>query len=1126
MKLQDSTILLSASDLSGHIGCSHLTQLDLAAAQGFITAPEYLDPMLELLQERGQEFENQYLKTLKDGGLLISEPIGDESSSSLTKTREAMERGVDVIYQASLRNGNWQGRADFLIKVDKPSRFGAWSYEVVDSKLAKETRTGTILQLCLYSEIIADIQGVKPEFMHVITPEESFKKHSYRLDDFLAYYRFVKNRLEKSIEQNGQNSTYPIPCPQCDVCKWWKTCDSQRREDDHLSLVAGLSNTHIKEFEKWGIHTLEELAGIPIPLSQKPSKGASETYVKLREQARVQLEARVAQKPVYEILLPLEQGRGLSRLPEPSEGDLFFDFESDPFVGTQGIEYLFGWVLTNETPTYHSLWSFTLEQEKSAFEQFVDMVVDRWKQYPDLHIYHFTAFEPATLKRLMGKHGTRENEIDNMLRAGLFIDLHSIARQSIRAGVEAYSLKELEVFHNFVRSFDLRQASLQLRTLEGFLERNILDSIPKDTINAVQTYNMEDCLSTRSLREWLEKLRSELISSGKEIERPPILEGEAGESVTEHQERIKPIFDALMSGVPVDPLERTPEQQANWLLAHMLDWYRREKKSVWWEFFRLRDMPDEEMIEEKAAISGLSYTGHRQDEKRSIVDTYQFPPQDFDIREGEDLKSGDGSKFGSVFAIDGKASIIQIKKSPSIADNHPKSVFKHNSVNDGEKEEAIIRIAEWVAENGIDADGPYRAGLDLLMCREPRTDASFKNDEDPQKKAVAWVEALENGVLPIQGPPGTGKSHTAAEMILALIQSGKKVGITALSHKVISGLMQKVVKAGKDKGKSVRCLQKVSTPSIPPNPDIVEVKDNQKVVSEIKNFDVIGGTAWLWTRPDMAESVDVLFVDEAGQLSLIDTVAVSQSANNLVLLGDPQQLKQPQQGTHPEGTEVSALEHILKENKTIPPDKGIFLDVTWRLHPKICDFVSELFYESRLKPRSSMENQALVGSSSFAGSGLWFIPVTHEGNQSSSSEEVEAVSQMLSGLLNGSVSYSDFEKKTHPLTVSDIKVIAPYNAQVNQLVAKVSPSIQVGTVDKFQGQEAPVILFSMATSAPEDAPRGMEFLYSLNRLNVAASRARACFILVASPKLFEPESRSVDQMKLANAFCRYLEMSN
>ena len=299
--------------------------------------------------------------------------------------------------------------------------------------------------------------------------------------------------------------------------------------------------------------------------------------------------------------------------------------------------------------------------------------------------------------------------------------------------------------------------------------------------------------------------------------------------------------------------------------------------------------------------------------------------------------------------------------------------------------------------------------------------------------------------------------------------------------------------------------------------------DNADVLDALLNneVDIAAGTAWLWSREDLAEKLDVLFVDEAGQMSLADVLAVSQAAKSVVLLGDPRQLEQPLQGTHPPGVAVSALEHILGEAETMPSERGLFLEHTWRLAPKICEFTSELFYDNRLESRKELSQQKLEGPSRFAGSGLFFVPVEHEGNQSSSDEEVNVISDIVNELTG--MTWIDKEGQSHAITLDDILIVAPYNAQVFKLSERIH-SDRIGTVDKFQGQEAPVVIYSMTTSSPEEAPRGMEFLYSLNRFNVATSRARCVCILVANPKLFEPECKTPHQMKLANALCRYREM--
>jgi len=556
----------------------------------------------------------------------------------------------------------------------------------------------------------------------------------------------------------------------------------------------------------------------------------------------------------------------------------------------------------------------------------------------------------------------------------------------------------------------------------------------------------------------------------------------------------------------------------------MLDWYRREKKSFWWEYFRLSELSDEDLLEENDALAGLVYTGNQEQVKKSIVHFYRFPEQEFTLKEGNKA-SYNKEAVGEIYSIDLVNRTVGIKKNKKSVDVHPTNVICMDDIPDTPKEESIIRFAKYAIQNGLEGPGSYQAGRELLLrsIKFPIDPSQIKEQADP---AIIQVMNLENNVLPIQGPPGTGKSHTAAQMIISLIKAGKKIGITALGHKVITGLLEKVSTAATKEKLNIRIVQKVRDLTGMNNPNWIETTDDNRLVRDSiqKGFHIAAGTSFMWARQEFFESVDFLFVDEAGQLSLIDTLALSHAGKNLVLIGDPQQLKQPQKGSHPEGTEVSALEHILQEQKTISKDQGLFLETTWRMHPAIDDYISELFYDGRLHTKPETANQRLEGSPSYQEPGLYVELVNHEGNQNSSEEEVEKVVSIVDGLLGGNVYWIDVNKQKHELSSHHIKIISPYNAQVEMLIDRL-PGIQIGTVDKFQGQEAPVIIFSMATSTPEDAPRGMEFLYSLNRFNVAVSRARAIFILVASTSLFEPDCKSTQQMQLANSLCRLREMA-
>jgi uncharacterized protein len=390
------------------------------------------------------------------------------------------------------------------------------------------------------------------------------------------------------------------------------------------------------------------------------------------------------------------------------------------------------------------------------------------------------------------------------------------------------------------------------------------------------------------------------------------------------------------------------------------------------------------------------------------------------------------------------------------------------------------------------------------------------------------ILAMDRGTLAIQGPPGSGKTYTGARVIAALLRAGRRVGICAMSHKVIGLLLGKAIEAAHDEGVDVRPMQKADKPEQwCDHPDVVQAKGNAEVRAALVSgtVNLVGGTSYLWSRQEMAEIVDVLFVDEAGQMSLANVLAVSQACRSLVLLGDPQQLEQPLRGTHPPGAERSALAHLLGSAATMPPERGLFLETTWRLHPDLCKFTSEAFYDGRLRPEPHLTVQRLDATPALGATGPRLIEIVHSGNDSEAVEEAERIAALARSLVAGDVHWIDDEGTRRPIGWNDILIVAPYNAQVGAISRRLPPEARVGTVDKFQGQEAPISLYSMTSSSPEDAPRGMDFLYSLNRLNVATSRARCVAIVVASPELLRVRAKTPKQMRLANALARFAEMA-
>lgn len=1134
MRVEGGREQLYATDLTNFLGCRHLTVLERLAAYGRARRPHFEDPMLELLRERGLEHERAFVQFLASHGKRIVE-IDKSSRHAFDDTRRAMHQKADVIVQARLEHGRWAGWADVLIRVQSEHDPDVALYEPVETKLARETRGATLIQLCLYAELLAEMQGRAPSYLQVVVPNAGYEPERYRFDEFRAYFRFVRRHFEEALGEPlpssvGEASPYPEPVPHCDYCNWYSQCDERRRRDDHLSLVAGITRSQRKELSAWRISTLAELAGLPLPIGRKPTRGSVVSLERVREQARLQLEARRTATPPFE-LLRVEPGHGLAALPAPSPLDLFLDLEGDRLAEGGGCDYLFGYAFRDEEgiSRYECLWALSPAEEKAAFERLIDVIADRRRRDAGAHVYHYAPYEPTAMKRLVGRYATRSDVLDELLRGDVFVDLYAVVRKSLQAGVESYSIKKLEPLYGLLRDVDLRFVSRELRTVEYAIARNDAASLSEDTRSAVQGYNRDDCISAMALRDWLETLRAdEERRLGADIPRPTAPAERASETLSERVAKVREVADALTSGLPP---QRSRDEDAQWTLAQLLEWHRREENAEWWEFFRLTEMKEDELIDERAGIAGLAFEARLETTKRAVVvDRYKFPPQETDVAEGDELfepGSATLSAFARVDAIDLEHGHVDLRKGAARADLHARALFRHERIANPDAAQALLRLGEFVRDHGIDAGGQHRSARDLLLRRNPRVVEGTPwrlPDETAGAAARRVAVALDGGVLAVQGPPGTGKTFTGARIIVDLVRAGLHVGVTANSHKVIRHLLDEAVRAAAEAGVRLPCMHRVTEKSKTHSRDIEEVTDPAlaSVKVRVGGYKVYGGTAWMWTREELAKSVDVLVVDEAGQMSLANVLACAHAARNLILLGDPQQLQQPQKARHADGAELSALEYFLEGHATIPEERGLFLGETWRMHPSLCSFTSDLFYEGRLHPRLELSTQAVGGKTRFGGAGLFYVPVEHEGNQNTSEEEAEAIGQVVSDLTGSGNTWTDCHGATRPLTLDDILIVAPYNAQVAALAERI-PNARVGTVDKFQGQEAPVVIFSTATSTPEDARRGMEFLFSRHRLNVATSRARGVCILVGNRRLFELECRTPEQMRMANAFCAYLE---
>ncbi len=1129
MQLVDDRLLLSATDLINHLECTHLSHLDFEVVSGRLSIEETREEAADLVARKGDEHEAAYLKSLHASGCEVVEIESEPGLAGLElgaeRTREAMRSGAEIIYQAVLFDGRrWRGYADFLERTPEPSDLGDWSYEVADTKLARRVKPYFLLQLCFYSELLAAEQGAQPNSVHVVLGTQT--RESFRLNDFAAYYRSVKGRFERALGE-GSNGTYPHPVEHCALCHWQKHCDAHRESDDHLSLVANMRRSQTTRLNEKGIEKVAELARATS--ADRPPRVGPHTFETLRRQAALQVAQRSGGEPSYELLQP-EPERGFARLPPPSPGDLYFDMEGDPFFD-QGLEYLFGVTSIEDGQTrFRAFWATDRAQEKQAFEGFVDFVHERLERFPDLHVYHYAPYEPTALKRLMGLHATREDELDHLLRNQVLVDLYAVVREGLRISQPSYSIKKLESFYMDERETDVAEGGDSIIAFEKFLETG-----DRGLLAAIERYNDDDCRSTWLLHGWLLDRRSEAIEHFEEDipwRGPP----EAREPDAESRDEVDGLQAALTEGVADERGERDDAGQARWLMAQMLDYHRREAKPEWWAYFERLDADEETLIERDSEAIGGLIVDPAVDPRplprpaKSLLPTLRCPPQDHKVGPGKYADPAT-KQVVNVERVDDGDGVLEIKRASSRGDEPlPRALIPRGPYDTDEQRAALRRVASDIVERGLSADGRYCALRGIVRGDPPRTTARRAGDALQDggfdlEEAKELAAGLEGSHLFVQGPPGSGKTYNGAHLICHLLGRGARVGVASSSHAAIHNLLEQVESfAGPDP--PWRGLKKHSnTPESHFRPERGDgaLIENSSRIDDFTSDEhrLVAGTAWLFAREELDSSLDYLFVDEAGQLSLADALAIGTSARNLILLGDPLQLAQVSQAIHPPGADASVLEHLLGDRATVPRDRGLFIDETRRMHPNVCRFVSETIYEGRLESFDACGRQDLSAPGELTGTGVRYLPVVHEGNVRQSPEEARAIASHLESLLAGS--WVDEHELSQRLKPQDVMVVAPYNAQVRCLREHLPAGVCVGTVDKFQGQEAVVTFFSMATSSGAEMPRNLEFLFSRNRLNVAVSRARCLAVLVCSPELLQLPCRSAEQMRLVNALCLLAE---
>ena len=1141
----DHDRLKTASRLKNWIACNYTTVNEINNKE---LKKKDRSTTETIRKKRGDEFEAKVYKNLIKQFPKHIQIKKDEDR--FEKTKEAIKKGYDLIHKAHFKHKGWVGEIDFLIlDKDKKTKNGKCRYEVYDTKLSSVPQTDHITQISLYSEWIATQQDDElPDFMYLILgiKDKENKISKLKIDEEVKQYKtlnyqlyFQKNNANyiKFLE-NDKKDIEPNRCSFCAMCEWSDVCDKIWLEKDHLNQIAKIRKDQIIKINDHGIKTLSQF--VKLKKTEKIKGLHSRIFTKHLAQAELIIEYKKTKIPQIKIL-PLEVERGFNKMPESSEHDLFFDIEGlDKILNSeeseqdkQALEYLFGiYDHDNKKEPYKYFWAHNQDEEKEKFIELLEFIDKHLKKYPDAHIYHFNHYEKTALTKLMSKHDTHLEQVNDLLRYGKLVDLHAVVNQGMQVSEREYSLKNLEKFYQFKRKGEVKKASDSTDKYLDWIETG-----EEKLLDEIKLYNREDCESTYFLREWLldKKPKDSIYAIKKE---PEVRE----KNWEKENEELKILIE-----------KNCKDKEIKQILKDILGFHKREEVIYWQSIFnRAANKNDEDLIEDAKCIGFMEKvneetTGTTPKGLTKKIITYKFLKQDFKVKEKDSLiNATDGdlktNNVGVVISIDdteNSENIIQISTTKDLPEIL--SVAKNEFVNS----QTIIDTIRRFVESVIKGEKKYKATYEFLKKNYPKI-KNIKEGEtivkegDFLKESFKAVESMDNSYLYFQGPPGVGKTHTAAHIIIELIKKSNKIGITANSHKVIFNLLDKIEEltiegnndfsfTGYHKGSSSDPEKKYADGKF-----IKHISGSKKISGksfdkmdlefESLDADLFSGTAWCFSRPACDEKLDYIFIDEAGQLTTADVLAISLSAKNVVIIGDQMQLSSPISAVHPGESGKSLPEFLLEGKDTISPDKGIFIDKSRRLHPKLRQFISENFYDERLKNFDFTEKRKIIFSNKkdlLPETGIVMVDANHKNMcRQKSEEEGKLVKDFYNRLLGSTFLDENNSKKI--MNEEDILVVAPYNVQVNYLKSILPKGAKVGTIDKFQGQQAPATIISMTTSDPESLPRNVDFFFSRNRLNVAISRSQCLSIVIMNKKILEIACKKIEHIHLVNTFMKLI----
>lgn len=803
----DHGLVLTATDVVNHLGCTHLTFLELQNLVDPLPVSED-DPQLLLLQKKGDAWEREYLARLRASHPdLVEVPRNATRAAQVEHTLAAIRSGASMVFQAALSMPGWFGRADFLRRVPQPSALGDFSYEVLDTKLSRDAKASHILQLCFYSWLLGQLQGRDPLSMSVVLGDGSDR--SFRFADYARYFQRLRGRLQAWVAQPPADS-YPNPCEKCAQCRWSSLCDARRLTDDHLCQVAGISRLQTRKLVAAAVPTMTALANHPE--SQPVQRMTAGTLTKLRTQARMQVKGKQEGTPSW---MPRtdEPDRGFRRLPPPSAGDLYFDMEGDP-LHEDGLEYLFGvsWREAGEL-RFRAFWGHTRAEEKAAFEGFMDFVAERLQQHPDLHIYHYAAYENTALKRLMSLHGTRENEVDDLLRERRLVDLYRVVSEAVVASTPSYSIKDIEAFYRPAREGQVKNAGASIVAYEQWRA-----SGDAELLESIERYNQDDCDSTAGLHAWLLGIRPTDMPWRQvgQAARPERADQDAKAAEKEQWlQQHEALVASLVANNPPDRADWSADHHLRELTSQLLDFHRRCDKPVWWKIFACQDMTEQELIEDIECIGGLVVRETIPGKRKNTLPTWicEYPDQEFKTREGSDCKRVDTLAQVKVVELDEARQRIHVKPTKAALDGGPQfSLTPPKPVDTDKLREAIERFARSL----VAGENTHRAVRSLLRKEPPRLRGRapgvplVARQPVPVDDVIAAAADLDHSHLFIQGPPGAGKTFTGSRVIVELLRRGHRVGISSNSHKAINNLLAAIVAHAQEAKVSFSGLKKVT----------------------------------------------------------------------------------------------------------------------------------------------------------------------------------------------------------------------------------------------------------------------------------------------------------------------------